>query len=40
MKAMPTVATVVHELPVISDTKAQTRQARKRNSDGVMTFMP
>ena len=40
IKAIPTVAPVVHELPVISDTKAQIRQAMKRKSEGVMTFMP
>ena len=40
MRAMPTVATVVHELPVTSDTNAQIRHAMNRNSDGVMTFMP
>ena len=40
MRAMPTVATVVHELPVMSDTRAHIRHAMNRNSDGVMTFMP
>ena len=40
INAMPTVATVVHELPVISDTNAQIMHAINRNSDGVITFIP
>ena len=38
--AIPTVATVVHELPVMSDTNAHIRHAINRKSDGVIIFIP
>ena len=40
IRAMPMVATVVHELPVTNDTSAQSRQVMKRNTDGLTIFMP
>ena len=40
IRAMPMVATVVHELPVTSDTSALMRQATKRNTEGETICMP
>lgn len=38
--AMPIVAIVVHEVPVISETKAEMKHAQGRNSDGVIICTP
>ena len=40
MSATPMVATVVHELPVISETTQDTRHAVTRNTFGLMMSMP
>ena len=38
--ATPTVAMVVHEEPVITETTAQSTQAVRRNTRGLMIWMP
>ncbi len=40
MRATPMVATVVQELPVITDTMALMRQLVMRNTWGLMICMP
>ena len=40
IKAMPMVAIVVHELPVITDTTAQIRQQEARKKLGCSSCMP
>ena len=40
IKATPMVATVVHELPVITDTRALIRQLVMRKTWGLMICMP
>lgn len=39
-KAMPIVAIVVHDVPVMSDTKAEMMQAHGRKREGVMICTP
>ena len=39
-RATPTVAMVVQDDPVITDTTAQSRQAVKRNTLGLIILMP
>ena len=39
-KAMPIVAIVVHDVPVITDTSEEMMQAHGRNNDGVIICTP